>query len=483
MCVIRALLWHVCIVSSVICSTYYIKSSEDAPCPVNYICVTMAAFTARFDQRITGNTSLIFLHGNHSLDKNLSIAGNLYLSITSINVAPTGRTTIKCHRSVRITFLSVSLVQIGEIDLINCVEIEICNVHNIIIQNVVMKQTVGILGSAMVVKWSNLRLLNSSFYNFFGTLWRNEVVKLRTNTDQTSAGGVMILSNSIVRITNCVFKNNSAELGGIIFAQNYSSVTISNSRFTDHSTTCKNRCLGGLIFLNSSNASITHSKFLRNVLNHSQPWQVTRGGVIACFDSSVLVEFGQFHINFAYMGAVIESRHSNVAFYECSFSHNSAKLNGGIGLFKTSAVFIRNCNFTGNKAFQKAGGVLYAERSTILMIYSYFNGNEAYNLGGVTRISKSNVSVTNCTFIGNGATSDVGRGGVMYFADKNFAQFCNTKFYSNRAYAGGAVSSNTGSVLYLMNNNLFIGNSAHYGGAIQVQFSLFTCNCIYAVSC
>ena len=240
-----------CIVSSVICSTYYIKSSEDAPCPVNNNCVTMAAFATSSDQRITGNISLIFLHGNHSLDKNLSIAGNLYLSITSMNVAPTGRATVKCHRSVRITFLSVSLVQIGEIDLINCVEIEICNIHNIIIQNVVMKQTVGMPGSAMVVKSSSLQLLNSSFYNFFGTLWNSEIVKLRTNTDQITVGGVMILSNSIVGITNCVFKNNSAELGGIIFAQNYSSITISNSIFTDHSTICirKNRCLGGVDIL------------------------------------------------------------------------------------------------------------------------------------------------------------------------------------------------------------------------------------------
>jgi hypothetical protein len=172
--------------------------------------------------------------------------------------------------------------------------------------------------------------------------------------------------------------------------------------------------LGGLIFLNSSNASITHSEFLRNILNHSQPGQVTRGGVITCFDSSVSVEFGQFHMNFAYMGGVIEARRSSVAFYECNFSHNSAKLNGGIGLLKTSAVFVRNCNFTGNKAFEKAGGVFYAERSTVQMNFSHFYENEAYNLGGVTRISKSNVSVTNCTFVGNVATSDVGRGGVMY---------------------------------------------------------------------
>jgi predicted outer membrane repeat protein len=75
----------------------------------------------------------------------------------------------------------------------------------------------------------------------------------------------------------------------------------------------------------------------------------------------------------------------------------------------------------------------------------------------------------------------VGEGLCIYFADNNFAQFCNTKFYSNGAYAGGAVSSNTGSVLRLMCNNLFIGNSAHYGGAIQVQFSLITCNCTLSV--
>ena len=480
--VLRVLLWHICIVCSVKCSTYYIRPSEDVPCPVSTInCLTIAAFTERFNRRIVENTSLVFLHGNHSLDKNLSIAGNHYFSISSRNVIQTTRAIIECRESVRIVFSSVSLVTISQIDMINCIEIEISNVHDIIVQHVIMKRTVSTLGSAMVVKSSNLHLSNSSFFNFFGTSWKSEAVKLQTYIDQISAGGVMILSNSNVGITNCIFKNNSAELGGVIFAQNYSSISINKTSFIDHSIACKNKCLGGLIFLNSSNAFINNCTFSKTILNHSQPEQVTRGGVIACYDSTISVEFGDFHMNFAYMGAVIESRHSNINFYHCNFSQNTAKLNGGIGIFNTSTVFIRNCNLTGNKAFEKAGGVFYAERSEILMNVSYFYGNEAYNLGGVTRISKSNVSVTNCTFIDNCAISETGRGGVMYYADNSFAEMYNTKFYFNKAYAGGAVSSNTGSVLCLKNSNLFIGNSAHYGGAIQVQFSLFTCNCTLSI--
>ena len=459
------------------CLTYYIKSSDDAPCPVSTMnCSTMTVFAERSYHR---NTSLILLRGNHSLDKNLSIAGIPYFTISVIQ---TGNATIECHESARIIFSSVSIVRISHVNFVNCIEIEINNVHNLLVQDVVMKCTMSIFGSAMIVKSSNVHFSNSSFLNFFGTL-RKHVLIFQANIDQASVGGVMILSSSSVEINHCIFENNNAELGGVAFAQNYSSISINDSRFINHSISCKKKCncLGGLIFLNNSKASINHSLFLRNVLNHSQPRQVTRGGVIVSFDSSVSVGFADFQMNFAYMGAVIESRHSNVSFYECSFLNNTAKLNGGIGLFKTSTVFVKNCNFTGNKAFEKAGGVFYAERSRIQMNFSYFYGNEAYNLGGVTKISKSNVFVTDCTFIANSATSEVGRGGVMYYAKNNFAELCNTKFYSNRAYGGGAVSSNTGSVLHLKSNNLLIGNSAHYGGAIQVQFSIFTCNCTLSV--
>ena len=478
--VLRALLWYMCIIYSVKCLTYYIKPSEDVPCPVSTTnCVTTAMF---LNFRIVEDTSLIFLHGNHSLDNNISISGSQYFSIASENlIHDHNRATIKCHESVRIMFSSVSLVRISQIDLIDCIEIKILNIHNFIIQDVIMRQTLSTLGSAMIVKSSSLHLSNCSFLNFYGTLWKSEVVKLRTAVDQTSAGGVIILSDSNVGITKCFFKNNSAELGGVIFAENSSSININSSIFIDHSTACKKKCFGGLIFVNNSNAFINHCSFLKTIFNHSQPLQLTRGGVIACFGSSISFEFGDFHMNFAYMGAVIESRHCNVDFYECNFSHNTAKLNGGIGLFKTSTVIVRNCSFMRNVAYEKAGGVFYAKRSTILMNVSFFYRNEAYNLGGVTKISKSNVSVTNCTFIGNGVLSETGRGGVMYYADNNLAQICDTKFFFNKAFAGGAVSSNTGSVLHLKSDNLFIGNSAHYGGAIQIQFSSFTCTCSLSI--
>ena len=473
---------HVFIINLVKCWTYHITPSEDVPCPSSTAnCTTMAEFIASFKYRIGANISLIFLHGNHSLNDNLFISNTQYFSVTSENMTNNVRATIRCHQSIRITFSSVSHVRLNKIDLINCIEIRVINVDTIIVQDVKLRQTLSALGSAMIITSSNLYSSKSRFLNFCGTSWKSKAVKLRTELDQTSAGGVMILSNSSVWISNCTFTNNSAELGGVIFAEKNSSIAIDSSRFVNHSTTCKKKCIGGLIFLNTSNASISHCTFIDNILNHSQPLKVTRGGVFGCFQSSISVLFGDFHTNFAYMGAVIESRHCDVYFYKCNFSQNTAKLNGGYGLFKTSTVILKNCNFMRNQAYEKAGGVFYADRSVIVMNESYFYANKAYNLGGVSRISKSYVNISQCTFTGNGATSETGRGGVMYYAQSNFVQIINTKFYHNKAYAGGAISMNTGSELHLKNDNLFIGNSAHYGGAVQVQFSLFRCNCTLSI--
>ena len=478
--VFRTLFWQVCTIYMVQCLTYYIKPSENITCPINAAnCATIAVFSAGFKHMRFEIISLIFLYGNYYLDSNLSFSGVRYVSMASEINTMEARATVACHKSVQLTFTLVSQVQITNIDLVDCIESKITEVENFVIEGVMLERKLMARGSAMIVKSSKLHLSKSSVINFYGSLWK---IQVASTFNQASAGGVMILSNSSVRVFNCTFKNNSAEVGAAVFAQNGSSINFQSSGFMDHF--CMKRCFGGLMFLKQSNVFISHCTFLRNAFNpiQSQQLLVSKGGIIQCFESDVAVDFGHFYSNYASMGAVVESKHCTISFYKCNFVQNTAKLNGGIGLFKTSTVHVNSSNFTRNHATEKAGGAFYAERSTVYFDKSSFNENQAYNLGGVARLSKSNVTIRNCNFSNNTAISEFGKGGVFYFTQKTFARLINTIYFGNKAYAGGAIISNSGGELQLRYNSIFTKNSAHYGGTIQIHYSSFSCNCTLTIS-
>ena len=333
--------------------------------------------------------------------------------------------------------------------------------------------SVGVIteeASALIISQSSISLIESTFTRFRGSIWSSNVIQKRTGSDHASVGGVIIAISSVIHISSCVFQSNYADLGGALHTELLSRVTITKSTFADHNAT-----YGGVLFIDEGYVIIDSSTFIGNILSHSNESKVTRGGVIQAYKSKILVHNDSFSMNYAYRGAVIESRDSVIELNSTRFFNNIAKLTGGVAMFKRCTLAIYQSIFESNTATERSGGVLHVVKSNLTIKGGSFRFNVAGDLGGVAIIkTKSSVQISLSHFDINQAYS---RGGALYYTDKTNLSLIDSKFNGNKAYTGGAISVNTGSHLHTSGLVSFANNSAYYGGAIQIQFGSFECVC------
>ena len=129
-------------------------------------------------------------------------------------------------------------------------------------------------GTAIIASRSGVHILNSSFSNFIGSQWELHRITAQKyiNLSYTQAGGAIICSNCNIWISNSVFQGNTAQLGGAIYAEVKSNITILNSRFLDHNVSCqRQKCFGGVIFSDTSNLQVSYCNFSSNTNIHSDP--------------------------------------------------------------------------------------------------------------------------------------------------------------------------------------------------------------------
>ncbi|WP_458404662.1 Ig-like domain repeat protein [Methanobrevibacter sp.] len=237
---------------------------------------------------------------------------------------------------------------------------------------------------------------NGLIYNM-GTLVLTNVNVTNNFMKNPNYGLIRGYTNSQITVKNCVFENNTVEFEGSKTAE------------------------GGVIYLSSGSATISHSKFINNT-------GATTGGAIS---SSV-----------------------GVTFINNTFERNTATSHGGAIKFASSSTFINN-TFKYNKA-EENGGALYGSSVTIQSSPSYpftgnvFIGNEAKNGGAIysgTIGSATTTSVTtvkNNTFINNKAIEN---GGAIH-TSSSAARFSNSVFIGNTAKLGSVLYSSSTSTSY-----------------------------------
>ena len=145
--------------------------------------------------------------------------------------------------------------------------------------------------SALQLTQTNAKIEKSSFTsNAMGT-YQNHIRSLRyfdTNTfypvlniksHSARVGGALVITSSNIEISSSHFSNNVAEMGGAIFSQLRSKVTIRNCIFANNSVTdCSDdRCQGGALFVESDCTVRADASTIAN--NTSE----RSGGAIALF--------------------------------------------------------------------------------------------------------------------------------------------------------------------------------------------------------
>ena len=140
---------------------------------------------------------------------------------------------------------------------------------------------------------------------------------------------------------------------------------------------------------------------------------------------------------------------------------------GGMFIDSSPGLTLSNCAFLGNAA--SSGGGIYNNTSSIIFTDCSFTSNTAFSSGGGMYNIASSPSLTNCTFTQNKSTStssNTGGGGI--FNSSSWPTLANCQFVSNTsAFHGGGIYNNADSnntFFSTLTNCVFTSNTARYSG-------------------
>lgn len=434
------------------CKEYNIFSSLDSTCEQKCSCMTLSQFIANTSRLITQSTTLLVHPGIHILNVSFHVLAVSYFTIKSVSNEMTS-TVIKYADSVSIYLDSVPDVFIGGLTFIGG---DFCFADELSSKYVETSNS-----SAIVVMNSNLTIESTSFQMFGGSQWNlSSMVRNLMKKQHMQVGGMIIVSGSNIWIYNCLFRSNTAQLGGTLYVELNSNLVITGTRFVDNLILCKRNCFGGVIFLAHSNVEMSLCNFSNNILlakNHSQQ----QGGVIGSFFGGISVISCIFSANSAKIGGVLHCVHCNdVLILGTSFIHNRAKLFGGVAYIKQSYyVIINDSYFIHNVANLRKGGIFRIEKTHLAMSNSGIHNNSAYDFGGaISCAAKCIVILDNSNFTENKADSS---GGALFLVRSEV--LIDSCTFTNNAADSGAALFIIYSNFICQGNNTLNSNFANYG--------------------
>ena len=456
-------------------NVHYIIPSPNVQCPEES-CLTLITLATNSSRFFDTDTTIVFLEGNHTLDSELTISD----ISGSLMLLTNGTVAIFCSDGANLNFYNITQLQLGGIEFSECS----CNVE-LVGQFALEDSTFfgASNNSALQLVQTYTTIIRSSFVsNTAGTYQSNVGVLayLRNNfyvfpygyqpirSIHAKVGGALIVTNSTVNITTSNFESNSAKVGGAIFAELGSNLSICNCTFVGNSATgcysisstynsyyyyyyIDGSCLGGALFVDNGCSVTAHnSTFIDNSAGYS-------GGAIALFqDSEALLGDGQnvFTGNRGgTLGGAISAFDGSRITIDCScYSNNAGTYGGVIYMDRYVSITVCNSSFENNEA-GSSGGVMYASSgSSITVGDSSFDNNEAGGDGGVMYASSSSsITVGDSSFDNNEARID---GGVMYAYYDSSITVGNSSFDNNEA-------GNSGGVIYASSsNNIIVGKSS-----------------------
>ena len=468
-------------------------------------CLNLSTIAANTSNYLNSNTTLIFQQGSHYLDSELSVSDE-ELSLELSRHPSSKSASIVCRGNGRLIFSNISRLSIRRLSFVGCSAI-IEQVDQFILDNSSFDGE-NANSSALQLYQANVEVLGSTFTSYIVGAYRNSVQFLdevnhpyslvHVESHNARIGGALVVTDSNLTITNSHFITNSAQLGGAIFVELGSSVTIDNCTFFGNSATncTDDRCNGGALFIDSDcNVTAQNSTFENNTSDFS-------GGAIALFRATFKDTQNEFNHNRArnFGGSVFAHFSSSISSDMSSFTNNEAGFSGGVmyadylsrvsvknGVFWYNEATMTMCTTPGSSTgiavhldgdcFDSeagfGGGALYARfGSTIVVEDSTFSGNKAENDGGVMyATSNSSIIVDGSTFVSNSARYG---GGVVYAYYYSSIAVKNSIFSDNVAENVGGIFHIFYSSTLSVESSDFDKNSAGYVGGVLHAFYLST---------
>ncbi len=288
---------------------------------------------------------------------------------------------------------------------------------------------------------------------------RLDSVTVRNCFGRNGAGGVEGLGNHAITMRGCGFYNNNPRAisiqygGGQVFLND----------------TFANNGASGAIFINDA-ATFNGCVFTGNR-------STSYGGVMSGGGGSTFTDCSFSNNSAGIQGGVLYSFYGVHTFTRCTFNQNSANSDGGcifIPGFTGGADFDR-CRFTGNSSATGDGGAIYiANRSADIKNCVFWNNSATLRTSGAVYNNGGTMAFTNCSFAKNACGSS--QGGALY---NNFgvATISNCIFWGNVAAGNDAVPASEIGVggsgaAANVTNTIWQGNNT--GGTIYNSDPLFT---------
>ena len=462
--------WLVTIVSSlllfvsfqlcvVLGEVHYIIPTDGEPCSVE-VCLTLSQFAENYTHNLDSNITLFIIGGNHDLDNEILLSNKEQIFILSVNDSIEGSAVTCSTHNVRFSLVGNSHVHIHGIEFVGC-DSSIIRVEQAFIINSIFLNSSQ---SSLTIIDSRVNIELTSFSSNSNGKYQNEqsfrylpLISGTINPNYNSprsfrVGGALIVTNSTLVCDFCQFNGNTANVGGAIFSQHGSNITLSNSSFiSNHARDCDSSlCLGGVMYADvtpDTTIEIQNCSFQNNTSNEY-------GGVIAITKSS--------HVSYD----VYNNRGDvSISINTCNFFNSKAKIGGAIYLYNSSAI-IFDSTFQHNKA-RLMGGAIASNASSFLILHSsYFAFNNAKRGGVVSIHNNSTVHTEGCELEQNTAHDS---GGTVLAELNSTVAFQNSSFIDNSANGGeGGVAMILNSMVTINGSN-FTNNSATSGGVVYAQ--------------
>ena len=495
---------------------HYITPSLDSPCPQNVSsCLTLLQFAANSGHNET-DISLLFLPGNHTLDREILLAHGHNFSMRKFTKDNDSETAfIRCtsqlgkfdiHDTVHAFIIDISFIGCGNNRVSQVTWLTIAGSTFQAVEN---KNVVLVMNEVGTAKLVNNQFLHNTLEHYdsdipyiflklpeINNLMLPELVSAGSNYIsrlQNMPSGVLYAAFSNVLLINCRFLHNRADIGGALVVHNsslhidksayinntanFGGVMITSESVVDiHSSTFTSNSAqgsGGVMVTSNDLVRITNSAFIRN----SASAKAAHGGVIVTYgDSSftITISNSTFISNsVSFAGIIAITGNSSLTISNSEFTSNNATNAGVIAIIGDSSFNISGSNFTLNSA--RFGGVIAITGDSSFNIgSSNFTSNTAFQ-GGVIIVSGDSLfNISNSKFTSNSASTG---GAIAIFGDSSF-NISKSNFSSNHASVGGALyyyydniimnSFKFGSNSVTINDSVFVNNNAdEVGGVID----------------
>jgi len=282
---------------------------------------------------------------------------------------------------------------------------------------------------------------------------------------------------SILSISNCIFKNNSADYGGAINSI-HSNLTVTDSIFIENSTNETRGGNGGGIYFGGdiTPSYITGCQFRRNRAAGGGS-----GAAIYCDINPVVITGCVFDGNYTGNdgggGGIYLSKSTPSLLKDLIITNNKSKRGGGICCFETS-MELNNCEIRGNIVDSRnpeayGGGIFFWGRSNPVVRNCKISENGLINSlhsfgGGICCSQYSQPEIINCEVTNN---RSLWGSGIACNSSQTSIKGClitgNTAIdHPEQSSAGGGIYSG-GSKPVEISDSIISDNSADFGSGIH----------------